>query len=113
MALYSRFRGDGSGYDYFESSERFGLGDDLAVPVLRSIGELGVPSTEAGRLPRGKVRAAGRGPLARGHVMPLDRSSLSAASLGQDTGLTSYGGWFLAGIGVGVLGAVLYRRQKK
>lgn len=113
MATYSRFRGDGSGYDYFESDERFGLGDDLAVPSLSSIGELGVPSTEAGRLPKGRVRPAGKGQAARGHIMPLDRTGLADASA-TSPGVLSPSGWFfVGGVAVGVAGLWMWQRAAR
>ena len=113
MALYSRFRGDGSGYDYYESDERFGLGDDLATPQLTAIGELGVPSTEIGRLPKGKLRRVGQGQGARGHVMPLDRTGLSDASA-TEPGMLSPSGWFfVGGVAVGALGLWLWQQQRR
>jgi len=74
--IYSRFRGDG-GYDYYETAERRGLGDDLPTPRLPSVSPIGVPSTEAGRLIPSGAKYVGRGEFARGLVAPLDRSGLS------------------------------------
>lgn len=75
--IYSRWRPDRGGYDYFESTERRGLGDDLPVPKLGPKTPLGVASTDAGRLPRGRLRRVGSGALARGAILPLSRAGLS------------------------------------
>jgi len=78
--IYSRWRPDG-GYDYYETPERRGLGDDLPVPRLRAVGPIGVPSTDAGRPLPSDARVVGRGALARGSIAPLDRGGLSLGTL--------------------------------
>jgi len=75
--IYSAWRPDRGGYDYYESAERVGMGDDLPVPQLTPVSAIGVPSTDVGRTPRGELRTAGSGPLPRGMVLPLSRDGLS------------------------------------
>jgi hypothetical protein len=78
--IYSRFRGDG-GYDYFETPERRGLGDDLPVPRLPVASALGVPSTEAGRPMPASAKFIGRGKFAKGVIAPLDRAGLTLGGI--------------------------------
>lgn len=75
--IYSRWRADGSGYDYFETPERRGLGDDLPVPYLPSSSPLGVASTDIGRALPANARPLGSGKLPRGMIAPLSRAGLS------------------------------------
>ncbi len=84
--IYSSWVPDKGGYAYYETSERLGLSDDLSVPRLRQVSPIGVASTSIGRpLPPG-AKPVGYGPLARGSVVPLDRSGLSGpASPGGQT----------------------------
>ena len=74
---YSRWRPDTGGYDYFEGSERFGLGDDLPVPKLHGGTDIGVASTDIGRTATTGLRPAGSGPTPQGSIMPLSRQGLS------------------------------------
>ncbi len=77
--LYSKWLPDRGGYAYFESAEKLGLGDDLPVPSFRATSPIGVASTEVGRRMPAGARLVGYGDLARGSVVPLDRSMLSGA----------------------------------
>ncbi len=77
--IYSRWRPDVGGYDYFESTERRGLGDDLPTPLLPAGTAIGVASTDIGRSPPAGLRAAGSGPTAHGSILPLSRAGLSGA----------------------------------
>lgn len=78
--LYSRWVPDKGGYVYYETPERRGLGDDLPTPRMRRHSDLGVASTEVGRaLPLG-AKIVGTGPVARGCIVPMDRSFLSGVS---------------------------------
>lgn len=75
--LYSQWVPDKGGYVYYETPERRGLGDDLPTPRMRRHSEIGVASTEVGRaLPLG-AKIVGTGPIARGCIVPMDRSVLS------------------------------------
>lgn len=96
--IYSRWRPDRGGYDYFESAERLGIGDDLPTPTLPGGTHLGVPSTDAGRVPGGALRRVGSGPVARGSILPLSRAGLTGLGLTFDA--TSPAG-LLAALGVG------------
>ena len=72
--IYSRWRPDTGGYDYFESpGTRFGLGDDLPVPRLTRVSERGACSTDVGRAIPSDARPIGSGPIARGMVAPMGR----------------------------------------
>jgi len=79
--IYSKWRPDRGGYDYFANSERRGLGDDLPTPRLTPVGPIGVPSTSAGRPMPAAVRRVGSGPIARGVIAPLDRRGLALSGL--------------------------------
>lgn len=94
--IYSKWRPDIGGYDYFAVAERRGLGDDLPTPDLRP-GKLGVASTSAGRPMPAGARRIGSGPIARGVIAPLDTRGLS-----MDGVSLSFGG-----IGTFLLGGVL------
>jgi hypothetical protein len=75
--IYSRWRPDKGGYDYFESGERFGLGDDLPTPTLTGGTVIGVSSITAGRLPKnGSLTPAGSGAWAKGMIMPTSKDGL-------------------------------------
>lgn len=79
---YSRWRPDRGGYDYYEASDRIGLGDDLPVPTLSGGTDLGIPSTDIGRpLPSG-ARKIGSGELPIGSITPMPRIGLGLRGLG-------------------------------
>jgi hypothetical protein len=81
--VFSRWRPDRGGYDYFETGTKHGLGDDLPVPQLPAGTALGVASIEAGRaLPAG-AKHVGSGAQARGSVVPLSRAGLGSVALGM------------------------------
>lgn len=98
--IYSRWRPDRGGYDYFESAERAGLGDDMAVPDMPMGTSIGVASTDIGRSPGASVRAVGSGAEARGSVMPMSRAGLSLAGINVGLSLSSIGG-VLLGVALG------------
>ena len=77
--IYSQWVPDTGGYRYLEGVERRGLGDDLDVPRLPMGTEIGVPSVECGRKPRGSTRMVGEGEHAKGAVLPVDARGLSGA----------------------------------
>lgn len=83
--IYSRWDPATGQFDYFESTERFGLNDDLPIPKMPPPTKLGVPSVECGRpMPR-DARRVGSGVLAQGSVVPPAAVQLAASigSLGQ------------------------------
>ncbi len=84
--IFSRWRPDRGGYDYFDSpSLRVGLGDDLPIPSLRNTTELGVASTDVGRpLPADAV-IIGEGAAARGMIAPMDTSTLQGVDFTSPT----------------------------
>jgi hypothetical protein len=86
MSEYSRWRPSTGGYDYFQDATVLNLNDDLPVPVLPPGTKLGVPSIEAGRMPKGTDQAIGSGEVAVGLLMPLDPAVLVKRnrSLGTD-----------------------------
>ena len=98
--IYSRWRPDKGGYDYFESAERRGLGDDLPVPQLPFVTNgIGVASTDAGRAPSETLRFIGSGLDAKGAILPLSRRGLAG------TGVTAQ--LSLGGVGMFAVGALL------
>lgn len=87
--IFSRWRPDRGGYDYFDSpSTRYGLGDDLPVPILRNTTDIGVASTDIGRPMPIDAAPVGSGPMAKGMIAPMDASGLSFAGLGLDISST-------------------------
>ncbi len=100
--VYSEWLPDRGGYRYLEVAERRGLGDDLPIPKLKQRSPIGVPSTEAGRpLPLG-AKIVGYGPIAKGSVVPLDRSGLAGGTV------TSGGNMALTVLALAGLGLVVY-----
>lgn len=95
--IYSKWLPDRGGYAYYETSERLGLADDLPTPWLRQSSEIGVASTSAGRPLPGGAKLIGYGKLARGSIVPFDRSGLSGLS-GESSKLLL--------VAVGVAGAI-------
>lgn len=83
MLTYSRWRPDGTGYDYFQAPGFAAIGNDLPNPVMPAPTDLGVPSVEVGhRLPK-MARRVGAGALPVGIIAPMDTSRLAFA-FGQD-----------------------------
>lgn len=75
--IYSRWRPDTGGYDYFETDERYALADDLPTPGLFGGSAIGIASVLCGRKIPTNARPAGSGPRARGVIAPVDRTGLS------------------------------------
>jgi hypothetical protein len=74
--IYSRWRPDVGGYDYFEDARTLNLNDDLDTPSLPRGTPLGVPSIECGRpIPADAVHA-GEGDVVIGVVSPVDPAKL-------------------------------------
>jgi len=108
---YSRWRPDG-GFDYFETSERFNIGDDLPTPGLPSVaGGIGVPAQECGRPLPSNARRIGRGDLPNGILVPPPSGGavgdVSIAGLTVSTPLLVFCGGAL----LGYLGYPWLRRQ--
>jgi hypothetical protein len=85
--IYSRWRPDRGGYDYFAAPGSQNINDDLPQPDLSPATKIGVPSIEAGRpVPSGAVRA-GSGDEPRGMIAPVDSSRIvrRTRSLGATT----------------------------
>ena len=102
--IFSRWRPDTGGYDYFDSpSTRYGLGDDLPVPRLPKTSPLGTASTDIGRAIPVDGKVIGSGPLARGMVAPMDRSGLRGLGLALSDSSVKFGVAILVGIGLGFL----------
>jgi hypothetical protein len=79
--IYSSWRPDQGGYDYFETPERRGLGDDLPTPRMAPVTALGVPSTSVGRPLAAGARLVGSGAVPVGVVTPLSRRGLALGQL--------------------------------
>ena len=107
--IYSRWRPAEGGYDYFETPERFGLGDDLPTPALPGGTAIGVPSVTAGRMPPAGARFVGSGKEARGMIMPTSRAGLEGAGSIALPNL-----WVMLGVGVaiGAVGVAIARRRQ-
>jgi len=96
--IYSRWDPTTGLYDYFESSERVGINDDLPVPKMPSApSPIGVPSVECGReMPPDAVHI-GQGEHARGLIAPPPGVALMETEV--DKARESAAAWFLAGVG--------------
>lgn len=100
--IFSRWRPDRGGYDYFDSpSTRFGLGDDLPVPQLKNTTELGVASTDIGRSMPSDASFVGEGPTPRGMMAPMDTSTLQGIDFTSSTSKLVMA--VLAALGLGYL----------
>lgn len=113
--VYSRWRPDSGGYDYFESSYRQNINDDLPAPELTLASKIGVPSIEAGRpIPAGS-QPAGSGDEPIGLIAPVDSRRIVRRSrpLGETEvlGVPRYGWFFMAF--AAMTGAVLYAARDK
>jgi len=106
--IYSRWLPDRGGYEYYSSSERRGLGDDMPIPRLIAANHLGVPSIEAGRSSVGALRRVGIGSVAKGAILPMSRRGLS----GVTTLLESVPTWILIASGI-TLGWLLRGHYRK
>jgi hypothetical protein len=98
--IYSRWRPDKGGFDYFENSERRGFGDDLPIPRSGfSMSPIGTASVSIGRNPPGRLRKVGSGPDARGMVMSASSSGLRGLPLVDRLGTAVVvAGAFVAGV---------------
>lgn len=98
--IYSRWRPDTGGYDYYQTAERRGLGDDLPVPRTGfSSNAIGTASVSIGRRPQGSLHKSGSGELAKGMVLPSSKAGLSGLPLIDRLGTAFLlTGAFIAGI---------------
>lgn len=87
MLIYSRWRPETGGYDYFESDEApEPLGNDLPSPRLVAVGPVGVPSVEAGRTMPSAAVYVGSGNVAQGVIT---RTIGNGVTIGALTKLTA------------------------
>jgi hypothetical protein len=101
--IYSRWRPEGDGYDYFRDSSLHNVNDDLPTPQLRDASVLGVPSIEAGvPIPDG-AEAAGHGEVPVGVVAPVDETRVVRRTRSL-AGITEASPWLpVAALGVAAL----------
>ena len=108
--MYSRWRPDVGGYDYFESASRVGLGDDLPVPRLSGGTEIGIASTDIGRPAPSGLQRVGSGPTARGSILPISRDGLSGLGGVMDAVPL----WAAVGVfGIGIAAVVWTMRKRR
>ena len=87
--IYSKWNQDGT-FDYFETNERFNIGDDLPTPfVPESINDIGSPAQEVGRNVPVGARRIGSGRIPKGLMSPMISSSTSLS--GGDQSPSSLG----------------------
>lgn len=102
--IFSRWRPDTGGYDYFDSpSTRYGLGDDLPVPRLDTVAGVGAPSTDIGRDMPLDAKLIGSGPLARGMVAPMNKAGLTGLGFDMSSPGVKLGAAIVVAAGVGFL----------
>lgn len=71
--IFSVWQPDG-GYEYFESNQRHGIGDDLPdVQFPDPTSNLGVPAQDVGRPLPADARFVGKGPTPHGVIAPMGR----------------------------------------
>lgn len=107
--IFSVWQPDG-GYDYYESSVRHGIGDDLPEVKLPFAAKLGVPAQDAGRPVPPGARFVGSGTEPRGVMAPMDRSQVQGLSGGSWNPLTVGQTWGL--VTLIVVGAIVWDVHK-
>lgn len=111
--IYSRYRPDVGGYEYFRAAESYNRNDDLPTPELPPASKIGVPSIEAGRpIPPNAVKV-GEGEVAVGLLAPVDESRVvrrtrSLAGVDMPQGATKW----VAGAVIGVAVIWLVARKR-
>lgn len=100
--IYSRWRPNTGGYDYFQANGDIPLANDLPIPSLPSGTKIGVASVDVGRRIPSAAKYVGSGEKAKGMVSPISQSSLG---LGSVTTIMSapflwFAGGMLAVIGI-------------
>lgn len=109
--IYSRWRPDTGGYDYFESSERYALADDLPTPSIGGESPIGISSLSCGRKIPSGARNVGSGAFAQGVIAPLSRVGLSGNGV---FGMPSWVGYVAAAVGGTLaLGVYLELRDRR
>lgn len=103
--IYSRWRPDKGGWDYFRNGERRGLGDDLPIPRPRSSSPIGSASVSIGRSPQGSLRWVGSGEMAQGMVLPASKAGLSGVPWFDHVGTAAL-------VALGFVGGVLFAHSQ-
>jgi len=109
--IYSRWRPDTGGYDYFETRERFALADDLPTPSMFRSSDIGVSSLACGRKIPSVARPVGSGPSAKGVIAPVSRAGLSGLA-GGFLGAPAWV-WAVGGAVAGTLAAIVWRKRAR
>lgn len=113
--VYSRWRPDDGGYDYFQSTLRQNINDDLPAPELAPATKIGVPSIEAGRPVPAGAYPIGSGELAMGLVAPVDTARIvrrTRSLSGSDPMRVYKSPWFYIG-GVGAVALMFWLVRDK
>lgn len=113
--IYSRWRPDVGGYDYFQDAVTHNLNDDLPEPQLRPASQIGIPSIEAGRPIPAAAVWAGEGAKAVGLVAPVDAKALVRRTRSLALGAlgTSNTNVWIAGAAIALVGFGIYRATRK
>lgn len=106
--IFSVWQPDG-GYEYFESDQRHGIGDDLPDVIFpASVNRLGVPAQDVGRQVPPGARYVGKGTTPRGVIAPMGRGQVTGLR-----GLNASANGYANAIFFAVVGAVLWDVYKK
>ncbi len=82
--IYSEWQPDG-GYQYFETEQRHGIGDDLPNVVMPSVvNGIGVPVQDVGRTVPGGAKSLGFGAAPKGLMAPMARGNKMFGLSGVD-----------------------------
>ena len=101
--IFSVWNPDG-GYDYYETNQRHGIGDDLPnVHMPQEINDIGVPSQDVGRRLPGDARKIGHGTEPKGVMAPMDRGQVKGLK-----GVALSGGEMGGAINILVMGALVW-----
>jgi len=110
--IYSRWRPDSGGYDYFVAPGSVNINDDLPTPELDPATKIGVPSIEAGRPVPSGARAAGSGDEAIGLVAPVDERRI-VRRVRSLAGMDAPGGGMKWAIGLAAAAGLIWYIKSK